>query len=155
MMIGLSNIGVNIGPLIAGAGVIGLAIGFGAQKLVQDIVSGVFFLVDDAFRVGEYIEFGDMRGEVEGISLRSLKLRHHRGAAAYRAVQRAADGHQLQSRLDHLQDGVPPATRGGHPEGQEAGQADRSGDDAGSRAPGQYVAAVEVPGHSRAWTRPR
>ncbi len=79
-MIALSNLGINIGPLIAGAGVIGIALGFGAQKLVQDIFSGIFFLVDDAFRVGEYIEFDQLRGEVEAITLRSLKLRHHRGA---------------------------------------------------------------------------
>jgi len=52
----LNNWGVNIGPLLAGAGVIGLAIGFGAQTLVKDIVSGLFFLADDAFRVGEYID---------------------------------------------------------------------------------------------------
>lgn len=79
-MIVLSSMGLDIGPLLAGAGVVGLAIGFGAQTLVRDIVSGIFFLVDDAFRVGEYIEFGKIRGEVEAITLRSLKLRHHRGA---------------------------------------------------------------------------
>jgi small-conductance mechanosensitive channel len=79
IMIVLSAIGVNIGPLIAGAGVIGLAIGFGAQALVKDIISGVFFLVDDAFRVGDYIEIGANKGMVEHISLRSLKLRHPRG----------------------------------------------------------------------------
>ena len=55
-MIILSSLGVNIGPLIAGAGVIGLAIGFGAQTLVKDIISGLFFLMDDAFRVGDYIQ---------------------------------------------------------------------------------------------------
>jgi len=76
----LSSLGINIGPLLAGAGVLGLAIGFGAQTLVRDIVSGVFFLLDDAFRIGEYIEFENLRGEVESISLRSLKLRHHKGA---------------------------------------------------------------------------
>jgi small-conductance mechanosensitive channel len=75
----LNNWGVNIGPLLAGAGVIGLAIGFGAQTLVKDIVSGLFFLVDDAFRVGEYIDVGGTMGNVEKISLRSLRLRHHRG----------------------------------------------------------------------------
>ncbi|MBE9554550.1 MAG: mechanosensitive ion channel family protein, partial [Proteobacteria bacterium] len=79
-MIVLSGLGVDIGPLLAGAGVVGLAIGFGAQTLVKDIVSGIFFLIDDAFRIGEYIEFGNIRGEVEAITLRSLKLRHHRGA---------------------------------------------------------------------------
>ena len=79
-MLLLSGLGVNIGPLLAGAGVVGLAIGFGAQTLVKDILTGVFFLVDDAFRVGEYIVSGSYKGTVEAITLRSLKLRHHRGA---------------------------------------------------------------------------
>lgn len=76
----LSSAGVNIAPLIAGAGVLGVAIGFGAQSLVKDIVSGIFFLIDDAFRIGEYIEIGNLRGVVEGMSVRSLRVRHHRGA---------------------------------------------------------------------------
>jgi len=79
-MIALSSLGVDIGPLLAGAGVVGIAIGFGAQTLVRDVVSGVFFLIDDAFRLGEYIEMGGIRGEVEKISIRSLRMRHHRGA---------------------------------------------------------------------------
>lgn len=78
-MIILAAIGVNIGPLIAGAGVIGLAIGFGAQTLVKDIISGIFFLLDDAFRVGDYVDTGKLKGTVEHISLRSFRLRHHRG----------------------------------------------------------------------------
>jgi small-conductance mechanosensitive channel len=80
IMLVLSSLGVDIGPLLAGAGVVGLAIGFGAQTLVRDIVSGVFFLLDDAFRLGEYIDIGGIRGTVEHISIRSLRLRHHRGA---------------------------------------------------------------------------
>jgi small-conductance mechanosensitive channel len=75
----LSSLGINIGPLIAGAGVIGLAIGFGAQTLVKDIISGIFFLIDDAFRVGDFIETAGTKGMVEHISLRSLRLRHPRG----------------------------------------------------------------------------
>ena len=75
-----SSLGVNVAPLIAGAGVIGLAIGFGAQTLVRDVVSGVFFLIDDAFRRGEYIDLGTVKGTVEQISVRSLQLRHHLGA---------------------------------------------------------------------------
>lgn len=75
-----ASLGVNIAPLIAGAGVVGLAIGFGAQTLVKDIVSGVFFLIDDAFRRGEYIDLGTVKGTVERISVRSLQLRHHLGA---------------------------------------------------------------------------
>jgi small-conductance mechanosensitive channel len=78
-MLILDQLGVNVGPLIAGAGVIGIAIGFGSQKLVQDVISGVFFLIDDAFRKGEYIEINDLRGTVEKISIRSMQLRHHRG----------------------------------------------------------------------------
>jgi small-conductance mechanosensitive channel len=79
VLMALSAVGVEVGPLIAGAGVVGVAIGFGSQTLVKDVISGVFFLLDDAFRVGEYIESGSIRGTVEGFSLRSIKLRHHRG----------------------------------------------------------------------------
>ncbi|MBK8174205.1 MAG: mechanosensitive ion channel family protein [Rhodospirillales bacterium] len=78
-MIIVSSLGVDIGPLLAGAGVIGIAIGFGAQALVRDIVSGIFFLIDDAFRLGEYIDAGSAKGMVERISIRSLRLRHHLG----------------------------------------------------------------------------
>lgn len=75
----LSAMGMDIGPLLAGAGVLGLAIGFGAQKLVSDIFSGFFYLLDDAFRVGEYIQAGPVSGAVEAITLRNVMLRHHRG----------------------------------------------------------------------------
>jgi small-conductance mechanosensitive channel len=76
----LSTLGVDVAPLVAGAGVVGIAVGFGAQTLVKDILSGLFFLFDDAFRVGEYIESGAIKGTVESFSLRSIKLRHQRGA---------------------------------------------------------------------------
>ena len=75
----LSSIGVDIGPLLAGAGVVGLAVGFGAQKLVSDMFSGFFYLLDDAFRVGEYVTAGSVSGTVESITLRNVMLRHHRG----------------------------------------------------------------------------
>lgn len=75
----LSSIGINIAPLLAGAGVIGLGIGFGTQTLIKDIFSGIFFLIDDAFRIGDYVDTGKEKGTVENISLRSLRLRHHRG----------------------------------------------------------------------------
>jgi len=79
VLMALSSMGVEIGPLIAGAGVVGVAIGFGAQTLVRDVISGIFYLTDDAFRVGEYIQSGSYKGTVESFSLRSVKLRHHRG----------------------------------------------------------------------------
>jgi moderate conductance mechanosensitive channel len=75
----LSSLGVAITPLLAGASVIGVAVGFGSQSLVKDILSGVFYLIDDAFRVGEYIQSGSYMGTVEGFTLRSVRLRHHRG----------------------------------------------------------------------------
>ncbi len=78
-LVALSELGIDTTPLLAGAGIAGLAIGFGAQKLVSDVVSGAFFLIDDAFRMGEYVEMGETKGTVEKISVRSMQLRHHRG----------------------------------------------------------------------------
>jgi small-conductance mechanosensitive channel len=75
----LSELGVNTTPLIAGASVFGLALSFGSQTLVRDIVSGIFYLADDAFRVGEYIDTGKAKGTVEGFTLRSIRLRHQNG----------------------------------------------------------------------------
>ena len=79
LLIALSDIGVDTTPLLAGAGIVGLAIGFGAQKLVTDVVSGIFFLIDDAFRTGEYVTVEGTMGTVEKISIRSMQLRHHKG----------------------------------------------------------------------------
>jgi small-conductance mechanosensitive channel len=79
VMMALAELGVEIGPLIAGASVVGVAIGFGAQTFVRDVIAGMFYLLDDAFRVGEYIQAGHYKGTVEGFSIRSIKLRHHRG----------------------------------------------------------------------------
>ncbi|MBE0532964.1 MAG: mechanosensitive ion channel [Rhodospirillales bacterium] len=74
-LIVLSELGVNIGPLLAGAGVIGLAIGFGSQKLVQDVINGVFILVEDSLSVGDVVTAAGISGVVEQISIRSLRLR--------------------------------------------------------------------------------
>lgn len=79
VLMALSSLGVEIGPLIAGAGIFGVAVGFGSQTLVRDIISGIFYLLDDAFRVGEYIQSGSYKGTVEKLGFRSVKLRHHRG----------------------------------------------------------------------------
>ncbi|WP_420005897.1 mechanosensitive ion channel family protein [Arenibacterium sp. LLYu02] len=80
ILIVLMELGINVSPLFAGAGVVGLAVGFGSQTLVRDIFSGAFFLIDDAFRRGEYIDIGSVKGTVEKISVRSFQLRHHLGA---------------------------------------------------------------------------
>lgn len=80
VLLALSSLGVQIAPLLAGAGILGLAVGFGAQKIVEDIISGVLYLIEDAFRKGEYIETSQGKGVVEAIMLRSVRLRHHLGA---------------------------------------------------------------------------
>lgn len=79
VLVALDELGVNTAPLLAGASVLGLAISFGSQALVKDIVSGIFYLADDAFRVGEYIRCGQAEGTVEGFTLRSIRLRHRDG----------------------------------------------------------------------------
>ncbi|MGX5733413.1 mechanosensitive ion channel family protein [Bosea thiooxidans] len=79
VLVVLSRLGVDIGPLLAGFGILGLALSFGSQALVRDIVSGVFFMLEDAFRVGEYVDTGRLKGTVEKISLRSMQLRHQSG----------------------------------------------------------------------------
>jgi moderate conductance mechanosensitive channel len=80
----LWTLGIEIAPLLAGAGIFGLAIGFGAQTLVRDVISGVFFLLEDVFRIGEYIESGtSTKGTVEHISFRTVALRHHNGPLTF------------------------------------------------------------------------
>ena len=75
VMIVLSEVGVDIGPLIAGAGVLGLAIGFGAQKLVQDVITGVFIQLENAMNTGDFVGVGANSGTVERVGIRSVALR--------------------------------------------------------------------------------
>lgn len=75
----LGSLGINVAPLLAGFGVLGLALSFGSQALVKDVVSGIFFIAEDAFRIGEYISTGNLQGTVEQIAIRSVRLRHHNG----------------------------------------------------------------------------
>ncbi|MES1952057.1 MscS mechanosensitive ion channel [Salinisphaera sp. S4-8] len=75
LMISLSQIGVDIGPLIAGAGVLGLAIGFGAQKLVQDIITGVFIQLENAMNTGDVVTVGGVTGTAERLTIRSVGIR--------------------------------------------------------------------------------
>ena len=71
----LAEIGVNVAPLIAGAGVVGIAVGFGSQRLVQDVITGIFLLLEDAVAVGDVVQLGGLSGVVEHLSIRSIKLR--------------------------------------------------------------------------------
>jgi small conductance mechanosensitive channel len=78
-LIALSEIGVDIGPLLAGAGVIGLAIGFGSQTLVKDVITGVFILAEDSLAIGDWVEAGGHMGEVEHLTIRAITLRDLQG----------------------------------------------------------------------------
>ena len=75
IIMSLSEVGVQVGPLIAGAGIIGVALGFGAQDLVKDFLSGLFMLMEDQYGVGDVIDAGEAVGVVEGISLRTTRIR--------------------------------------------------------------------------------
>jgi moderate conductance mechanosensitive channel len=75
----VGEFGVSLGPLIAGAGIVGVAIGFGSQKLVQDFLSGIFMILEDQFGVGDFIDVGDAVGVVEAVGLRTTRIRDIRG----------------------------------------------------------------------------
>jgi small-conductance mechanosensitive channel len=78
-LVTLSQIGVNIGPILAGAGVVGLAVGFGAQHLVRDLVSGFFLLIENQIRVGDIATVNNTTGIVEGVTFRTVMLRDQTG----------------------------------------------------------------------------
>lgn len=78
-MMTLSEVGVEIGPLLAGAGIVGLAVGFGAQTIVKDFLTGLFLIMEDSVSVGDVIRIGDFSGGVESMSLRTIKLRDFNG----------------------------------------------------------------------------
>jgi len=82
-MVVLGEIGVSMGPIIASAGILGLAVGFGAQNLVQDLISGVFLLLDDQLRVGDVVETAGKSGLVEQVGLRMIVLRDLAGNVHY------------------------------------------------------------------------
>ncbi|WP_116138524.1 mechanosensitive ion channel family protein [Trinickia diaoshuihuensis] len=77
---GLSEIGVNIGPLLAGASIFGVALGFGSQKLVQDFITGMFLLMENAMQVGDWVTLAGVSGTVEYLSIRTVRLRGGDGA---------------------------------------------------------------------------
>jgi small-conductance mechanosensitive channel len=76
----LSEIGVNIAPLLAGAGIVGVAIGFGSQRLVQDVITGMFLLLENTMQVGDVVKVGDQSGLVESLSVRTIRLRTEDGS---------------------------------------------------------------------------
>jgi small conductance mechanosensitive channel len=79
----LAEFGINIGPLIAGAGVLGVALGFGSQTLVKDFLSGVFMIVEDQYGVGDVVDLGEASGSVEAVGLRVTRIRDVSGTVWY------------------------------------------------------------------------
>ena len=76
----MANLGVNVAPFLAGAGVVGLAIGFGSQQLVQDVITGLFIIIEDTISVGDWVVVdSNHAGTVEGLTIRTLRLRDSRG----------------------------------------------------------------------------
>ncbi len=82
-MLILSELDINLGPLIASAGIAGVAVGFGAQSLVKDFISGIFMMIEDQYGVGDVVDLGDAVGTVEHITLRTTRLRDVNGAVWY------------------------------------------------------------------------
>lgn len=78
-MMALSEVGVEIGPLLAGAGIVGLAVGFGAQTIVKDFLTGLFLIMEDSVSVGDVVKIAEFSGTVEDMSLRTIKLRSYDG----------------------------------------------------------------------------
>ena len=79
----LAEVGINVGPLIASAGIVGIALGFGAQNLVRDFLSGIFMMLEDQYGVGDFIDVGEAIGEVEAVGLRITTLRALDGTVWY------------------------------------------------------------------------
>ncbi len=80
LLLALGEIGFDLGPLIAGAGIVGFAIGFGAQSMVSDIIAGIFILVEDQYAEGDWVDLGDASGTVEAVNLRTTVLRDIAGS---------------------------------------------------------------------------
>jgi moderate conductance mechanosensitive channel len=100
-LMALAELGLNLGPLIAGAGIVGVAVGFGAQNLVRDFLSGIFMLVEDQYGVGDVIDAGPATGTVESVGLRSTRIRDVNGTVWHLPnghIERVGNKSQLWSR---------------------------------------------------------
>ena len=95
----LSQLGVNIAPIIASAGILGIALGFGAQSLVKDFLSGIFMIFEDQFGVGDVVDVGEASGTVEAVSLRVTRLRDLDGTVWYVPERRDPAGRQQEPEL--------------------------------------------------------
>ncbi|MEW6392183.1 MAG: mechanosensitive ion channel family protein [Pseudomonadota bacterium] len=100
-LMALSELGVKIGPLLAGAGVVGVALGFGAQTLVKDFLTGIFLIVEDIVSVGDIIRIGDSGGLVEQMTLRTIRLRDFDGTVHVFPYSEAQVLHNLTKRFSY------------------------------------------------------
>ncbi|WP_252738172.1 mechanosensitive ion channel domain-containing protein [Marinobacter salexigens] len=94
-LVGLSTIGVDVTPLLAGAGIIGLAVGFGAQTLVQDLITGLFIVVEDSMSVGDFVEINGFMGTVEGFNMRTVRLRDLEGVVHHITFSKISSIHNM------------------------------------------------------------
>lgn len=92
---GLSTLGVDVTPLLAGAGIVGLAVGFGAQTLVQDLITGLFIVVEDSMSVGDFVEINGFMGSVEGFNLRTVRLRDLEGIVHHITFSKISSIHNM------------------------------------------------------------
>ena len=83
ILIALTVVGVNIAPLLASAGIAGVALGFGAQTLVKDYISGLFLIIEDQYGIGDEVEIGAVKGRVEAVALRTTRVRDEAGVLWY------------------------------------------------------------------------
>ncbi|MDO6443721.1 mechanosensitive ion channel domain-containing protein [Marinobacter sp. 2_MG-2023] len=95
IFVGLSTLGVDVTPLLAGAGIIGLAVGFGAQTLVQDLITGLFIVVEDSMSVGDFVEINGFMGTVEGFNLRTVRLRDLEGVVHHITFSKISSIHNM------------------------------------------------------------
>jgi small conductance mechanosensitive channel len=82
-LLALTVLGVNVGPLLASAGIAGVALGFGAQTLVKDYISGIFLIIEDQYGIGDEVEIGTVKGRVEAVALRTTRVRDEAGVLWY------------------------------------------------------------------------
>ncbi|WP_339782557.1 mechanosensitive ion channel domain-containing protein [uncultured Marinobacter sp.] len=95
IFVGLSTLGVDVTPLLAGAGIIGLAVGFGAQTLVQDLITGLFIVVEDSMSVGDFVEINGFMGTVEGFNLRTVRMRDLEGVVHHITFSKISSIHNM------------------------------------------------------------
>lgn len=141
-LIALDQIGLNLAPLLAGAGVVGIALGFGAQRMVQDFLAGLFIVIEDQYGVGDVVDIGDAVGTVEQVNLRSTRLRDVSGVVWYvpnGQINRVANMSQLWSKA------VLDISVGYETDIDEAAKAMKGAADAMWHAPSENATIIEEP----------